>query len=254
MLLEDKCSPNFGTFESSFLHYKNVTRQYEDPEILKSIKELIPVSILEGNRLESLLTWYKNFMQWTPNQIICRKCTGNNNNSRDSVIMQTKVDPGNSWRVGKIEVHRCNQCGETKIFPRYNDVLKIAESRTGRCGEWSILFGAILNSLSMESRIVHDYLDHCWNEVYLGDRWYHVDSSLQYPDSIDHPYYYERNWKKQYTYVLAFSPNTIDDVTKTYTERWNDVLLRRQALIQGRSTNDIITDFQNSYSEIKPSY
>jgi transglutaminase/protease-like cytokinesis protein 3 len=45
-----------------------------------------------------------------------------------------------------------------------------------------MLFGAILNSLSIPTRIVHDYLDHCWNESMIDEKWVHVDSTLEYPD------------------------------------------------------------------------
>jgi hypothetical protein len=55
-----------------------------------------------------------------------------------------------------------------QVFPRYGEIIKIAESRTGRCSGWCILFGAILNSLYIETTIVHDYLDHCWND---SNRW-----------------------------------------------------------------------------------
>jgi hypothetical protein len=30
-----------------------------------------------------------------------------------------------------------------------------------------------------------------------------VDSTLDYPISLNHPYYYEENWRKEYKYVLA---------------------------------------------------
>lgn len=235
--------------------YKNVTRQYEDPRVLKLIRELIPQDVLADGTIVAILKWFKNFMNWTPNQIICSNCTINDKSSSGTRFMQTRVQTGNSWRVRKIEMHTCDNCGATQIFPRYNDVLKIAEMKTGRCGEWSILFGAILSSISMEARIVHDYLDHCWNEVLLDGKWSHVDSSLQYPDSFNNPHYYERNWKKQYAYVLAFSSDRIEDVTRTYTEQWDSVLLRRQRLEQVESVRYLtIEDLQNFYHRIKPSF
>ena len=85
-------------------------------------------------------------------------------------------------------------------------------TRIGRCSEWSILFGALLNSLSIQTRIVHDFLDHCWNES-LNMKWIHIDSTLEYPVSFNHPYYYEQNWGKKYKNVLAFSANGLEDVT-----------------------------------------
>lgn len=106
---------------------------------------------------------------------------------------------------------------------------KIAQTRIGRCSEWSMLFGAILNSLSFPTRIVHDYLDHCWNETYIRSSWIHIDSTLEYPISFNHPHYYEQNWSKEYEHVIAFSSNRIEDVTRFYTEKWdNEVLIRRK--------------------------
>ncbi len=110
--------------------------------------------------------------------------------------MQVKTLPSDSPIVRRTEVHTCTKCGSAKFFPRYNDVLEIAKTRIGRCSEWSILFGAILNSMSMKTRLVHDYLDHCWNEVLLDGNWIHADSTLDYPISLDHPHFYEQNWKK----------------------------------------------------------
>jgi peptide-N4-(N-acetyl-beta-glucosaminyl)asparagine amidase len=65
----------------------------------------------------------------------------------------------------KIEVFGCNSCNCEYAFPRYGEILKIAETKTGRCSEWSMLFGAMLSSLGIKTRIVHDFLDHCWNEA-----------------------------------------------------------------------------------------
>jgi peptide-N4-(N-acetyl-beta-glucosaminyl)asparagine amidase len=69
-------------------------------------------------------------------------------------------------------------CCLLQVFPRYGEIIKIAESGIGRCSEWSVLFGAILNSLYIKTRIVHDYLDHCWNESLIDGKWVDIDSTL----------------------------------------------------------------------------
>jgi peptide-N4-(N-acetyl-beta-glucosaminyl)asparagine amidase len=154
--------------------------------------------------------------------------------------MQQLVEAGSSWKLRKTETHTCPKCGYRLVFPRYAEVLKIAESRTGRCSEWSMLFGAMLSSISMPVRIVQDYLDHCWNEISLDNknddtnnnntsqRWVHVDSTLSFPISLDHPHYYEQNWGKKYLHVLAFDANKVEDVTRRYTEQWDKVTQRRE--------------------------
>jgi len=131
------------------------------------------------------------------------------------------------------------------FFPRYLGILNIAQARIGRCSEWSILFGAILNSLSIQTRIVHDFLDHCWNESSLNRNWIHIDSTLEYPISFNHPYYYEQNWGKKYEYVLVFSPNDLEDVTGNYTQNWQMVQKRR-----GKKDKDKLKEFRKSYLAI----
>ena len=211
--------------------------------------KLIPEDV-QKNDLVALLKWFKTFMNWTPKQISCNNCNAGKDSSEITQFMDFKVLAGDS-NIRKIEVHTCSRCGAVHHFPRYNDVLEIATTRTGRCSEWSILFGAILNSVSLNARIVQDYLDHCWNEVLLDGKWVHVDSTLDYPISLDHPHFYEQNWKKNYAYVLAFTSDGIEDVTQKYTEQWNNILERRQKLQIGRFKNcTLIPDLENFYSSI----
>ncbi|MDW0137212.1 MAG: hypothetical protein QOK70_05470, partial [Nitrososphaeraceae archaeon] len=56
----------------------------------------------------------------------------------------------------------------------------------------------------------------------------------------DHPYYYEQNWGKKYEYVLAFSANSIEDVTTHYTQQWLKVQKRR-------GKKDKIEEFKEIY-------
>jgi peptide-N4-(N-acetyl-beta-glucosaminyl)asparagine amidase len=215
------------TIKNVFLLYNGISEQYNDPEILEKIRSLIPEQILqlsEDDKIKSLLGWFKNdFMSWTPKDPLCTKCM------EDKVAMQVQVMIGMSWKLRTIEIHRCNKCGYEYTFPRYGDILKIAEIRTGRCSEWSMLFGAIMNALKTETRIVHDFLDHCWNEAMIQGKWVHMDSTLAYPISVNHPYYYEQNWGKKYEYVLAFSNGgRVEDVTQRYTQDFDAVKQRRK--------------------------
>ena len=214
----------FPSYASSFRLYKSVSEQYNDRSILDSVKRLIPEKVLQliadDQILKPLLHWFKHdFMKWMPKGPHCLKC----NNGQMSIQL---VDD-NSGTIRKTEIHVCNVCGSKQIFQRYDSILRIAETRIGRCSEWSILFGAITNSLPIQTRIVHDYLDHCWNESLINNKWVHIDSTLDYPISFDHPYYYEQNWGKNYEYVLAFSANSVEDVTTRYTQQWYLVQKRR---------------------------
>jgi hypothetical protein len=36
-----------------------------------------------------------------------------------------------------IEIHMCQKCRVVTRFPRYESVVKLCDTRTGRCGEWA---------------------------------------------------------------------------------------------------------------------
>jgi peptide-N4-(N-acetyl-beta-glucosaminyl)asparagine amidase len=263
--------------KDTFLLYKRVTEQYENPEILKKVRSLIPQDIVlkttkEDSNIIPLLKWFKNeFMKSTPKDPVCEMCinksdshsdvSDSSSSTRRSVaaatpIMQVKkIIVGNSWKMRNVETFVCNACNYEYAFPRYGEILKIAETKTGRCTEWSMLFGAMLSSLGIKTRIVHDFLDHCWNEAILSsspppppssedEQWVHVDSTLDYPISLNHPHYYEENWIKEYQYVLAFTADRVEDVTKTYTLKWETIQQRRL-----KNKNNAI-DFPKLYSKI----
>src|SRR5919109_4128978 len=136
------------------LLYKEVSKQYDNHNILNCVRNLIPKKLVsnievkdKGEPLKSVLQWFKrDFMRWTPKDPKCKKC---------NVSMISQSMGGNSWKLRSIEAYTCNNCYSVQVFPRYGEILKIAESRTGRCSEWSMLFGAMLNSLSIKTRIVH---------------------------------------------------------------------------------------------------
>jgi hypothetical protein len=212
-----------SSYAETFTLYKRISEQYSNQAILDSIKQLVPDTVLKLSRedqsLKPILHWFKNdFMKWMPKELQCTRCNR---------PMRVQVIEGDSTTLRKTEIHTCDICGSKQIFPRYDKIVRIAETRIGRCSEWSILFGAILNSLSIQTRIVHDYLDHCWNESLIDKKWVHIDSTLDFPISLNHPYYYEQNWGKKYVYVLAFSSDTLEDVTTGYTQHWDLVQKRR---------------------------
>ncbi|TVP40378.1 transglutaminase domain-containing protein [Candidatus Nitrosocosmicus arcticus] len=214
--------------------YKQVTKQYLDKTLLKSVNDQVPIKIrkefdkdlkqysdyLIPTKL--LLDWFKNdFMKWMSKTPLCPTC---------GKPMILRFVQGNSWIVRSVEYYNCPHCNFSQNFPRYGEIENISFHRIGRCTEWSFLFGAILNSLGISTRIVHDFLDHCWNESLIDGQWIHVDSTLEYPISLNHPSYYEKNWNKQYLYVLAFSDNKVVDVTMNYTNMWTAIIERRKKL------------------------
>jgi peptide-N4-(N-acetyl-beta-glucosaminyl)asparagine amidase len=251
----------FPYTKESFILYKNVARQYKDKEVLAYVNHLIPSKIKEeiiitisrenNNDIEFLkpiLDWFKkDYMKWMSSnssrsnkKIKCQNC---------NIPLHFRINKGNSWKLRMTEIYECLNCNSSKIvFPRYGEIKRIADSRIGRCSEWSMLFGALLNSLSIETRIVQDYLDHCWNEALIDDKWIHIDSTLEYPISLNHPHYYEKNWAKKYKYILAFSYNYVDDVTSSYTDEWQNVQERRKK--DNKKKENIMESFKNFYTEI----
>jgi Zn ribbon nucleic-acid-binding protein len=240
----DRSSINTDTFAL----YKEISKQYNDIEILTYVKQLIPYNMLaqfdsynhyEDQSFKVLLQWFKTeFMKWMPKNLQCNTCNKQ---------MKLQLLPGTSWKLRSTEVYECIRCGSRYIFPRYAEIKKIAGTRIGRCSEWSTLFGAILNSLSVPTRIVHDYLDHCWNESCIRQNWIHIDSTLAYPISFNHPHYYEQNWNKKYEYIIAFSANSIEDVTRRYTEKWDTEVLTRRT---ENKTDRKIDAFTKIYSTL----
>lgn len=274
--------------KDTFLLYKRITEQYSDPEILNKVRSLIPQEIVLKTKINEpygnivpLLKWFKTeFMKWTPTEPVCENCINNirsrrkgsnrlDNSNRSSSqksittteeetddIIETpkmqlkKIIEGNSWQIRKVEIYVCGTCNCEFAFPRYGEILKITKTKMGRCSEWSFLFGAMLSSLGIKTRIVHDFLDHCWNEMSLSSpgskNWIHIDSTLDYPISINHPHYYEQNWKKEYQYVLAFTADNVENVTETYTQRGEEIQQKRLL----KNKNNVI-GFQKLYSMIK---
>src|SRR5215212_6970820 len=165
------------------------------------LKDIVLQTTKDDWNIVPLLRWFKNdFMKWTPKDPVCEMCVNRSNGHRNVIggssdsrpvappppIMQVKkIIMGNSWKIRKLELFICNSCNYEYALPRYGEILKIAETKTGRCSEWSMLFGAMLSSLGIKTRIVHDFLDHCWNEAMLSSpegekKWVHVDSTLDY--------------------------------------------------------------------------
>jgi len=93
--MTSRCDLDYGTVENSFLLYKNVTRQYNDPKVLRTIRELIPDNALQNGSLESLLKWFKDFMKWIPNRPVCSICMGKKKKYEEKIFMKSNIKTGN---------------------------------------------------------------------------------------------------------------------------------------------------------------
>lgn len=141
--------------------------------------------------------------------------------------------------VRRVEIWACGAegCGGSGRFPRYRDAAPVLlQTRRGRCGEWAKAFSVLCRARdALNVRLVYDWTDHVWVEVLLepeggGSRepeWTHCDVC---EGVVGDGMMYERDWGKQLTWVFALgSDGSVEDVTRAYTERWDEVLARRAA-------------------------
>ena len=130
----------------------------EDPELLKFARSLVPFTDLMANEskyaqsddykyihrydtdvlfLKRMTLWFKqDFMEWV-NQPKCYICEASGNES--DVVGKGVVGPESleerEGGANRVELYQCNKCGSNLRFPRYNKVVKLLETRQGRCGE-----------------------------------------------------------------------------------------------------------------------
>jgi len=139
----------FPYTKDSFILYKNVARQYRDRKVLAYVNRLIP-SKIKGEimitisreikmtyLLKPLLSWFKkDYMKWMNSS--CNKTIKCQNYN---MLLHFSLIKSNSWKLRMTEVYGCYNCNSSKIiFPRYEEIKRIADSRIGRCSEWSMLF------------------------------------------------------------------------------------------------------------------
>lgn len=233
---------NDAQFEEKVRPYISKVLLYEDPVRQEVARKTVPLDNLEEKALVSLakegnfkpskveedhafllqlLFWFKRSFSWV-NAPPCDGC-GNETTAQG---MGNALPSEIQYGATRVELYRCNSCSRVTRFPRYNDPLKLVETRTGRCGEWANCFTLYCRSFGYESRLVLDFTDHVWTECYseaLG-RWMHLDPC----EAIyDRPLLYEKGWGKKLNYVIAIAKDGVYDVTKRYTRKWNEVLSRR---------------------------
>ena len=222
-------SRNFN-FEKSINFCRERIFHYKDEKLKEKILEIIPrkeSNIPDSKYIKELLHWFKkNFFSWC-NKPKCPKCNLCENNIISSQIENKPTKEEEKNLAYRVEIYKCEKCKYDNIrFPRYNNPLKLLETKTGRCGEWANLFGCILNACGYKTRFIDNFEDHVWNEYYNEEekRWIHIDSC---EEAYDQPLLYEQGWGRIMTYILAFSIDEVKDVTPRYVKNWNDVIERR---------------------------
>ncbi|KAI1301877.1 Peptide-N(4)-(N-acetyl-beta-glucosaminyl)asparagine amidase [Halotydeus destructor] len=176
--------------------------------------------------LAELTAWFKNeFFRWFDTGICSSQNCVNHGQKMRFIGRSARLFNGD---MTSVESYQCVSCSQQFHFPRFNDPEQLLQSRKGRCGEWANAFTCICSALGFKARIVIDWTDHVWTEVYSDTlkRWLHVDPC---ENAIDTPLMYEVGWKKSLTYCIAIRPNEVQDVTWRYTCNPQRVLERRRA-------------------------
>ncbi|KAK9131624.1 hypothetical protein Scep_011152 [Stephania cephalantha] len=240
-----QASDNGRAFEQRIRPYVTQVLMYEDRVRQEAARRTVPMDELEEKALVSLakegnfkpskveqdhafllqlLLWFKRSFRWV-NSPPCDYCTGGTEFYGMGVALPAEIQ-----FQGAVSVQR------TTRFPRYNDPLKLVETRRGRCGEWANCFTLYCRAFGYESRLVLDFTDHLWTECYssyLG-RWMHLDPC---EGIYDNPLLYEKGWGKKLNYVIAVSKDGVYDVTKRYTRKWHEVLTRRNITTESIASN-----------------
>ncbi|KAL0552630.1 hypothetical protein IC582_011748 [Cucumis melo] len=234
-------------FEKKIRSYVDQVRLYEDPKSQESARKTVPVDELQEKAIVSLakegkyepskqeqdhafllqlLFWFKQSFRWV-NAPSCEHCG-------DTTTFQDMGDPlPSELQFGgyRVELYGCNSCQKVTRFPRFNNPVKLTETRRGRCGEWANCFTFYCRVFGYESQLILDLTDHVWTECFshLLGRFMHLDPCEAV---YDQPLLYEKGWNKKLNYVIAISIDGVRDVTKHYTRQWNEVLSRRNIITE----------------------
>ena len=232
-------------FEDSIRGDMQLISNYKDPETQKKIKEIVPKrkeNSTSQEYVKELLHWYKKeFFSWC-NKPKCPICDSDKNIQNLGACRSNEFEK--KYQASTTELYSCLGCGGIEVrFPRYNHPIKLLQTKTGRCGEWANLFGAILYTCGFKTRLVSNYEDHVWNEFYNEEekRWIHVDSC---EEAYDTPLVYEQGWGRVMTFIVAASDEEIVDVTPRYVKDWCIVKERRSEKMEN-NLKAVIRNYNN---------
>ena len=195
----------------------------------KKIKEIIPQrppGSTSEQYVKILLQWYKKeFFTWC-NKPKCPGCGQNDKNYKVINYGEKPNEEEKKFLAYRTEIYFCNNCNKEVRFARYNKTIKLLETKTGRCSEWSNLFGGILYTCGFKTRLINNFEDHVWNEFYNEEekRWIHIDSC---EEAYDTNLVYEQGWGRVMTFILGMSDDGLVDVTPRYIKDWKIVNERR---------------------------
>ena len=219
-------------FEPSISSEQQKIKNYQDPITQQKILSIIPKrpeNSTDEEYIKILLHWFKHeFFSWC-DRPKCPKC--NSNSQVQTVGTSGPNQMEQCFQCSRTEVYCCKNCQNCEVrFPRYNNPIKLIETKTGRCGEWSNMFGCVLFACGFKTRLIHNFEDHVWNEYYdeSKKRWIHLDPC---EEQYDKPLVYDQGWGRVMTFVIACSKEEISDVTMRYVKDWEDCKKRRSEVM-----------------------
>ena len=222
---------------SSIISIAQKISEYDDAVKLDECLDYIPLAEIfesaaqdqensardEGDRVViALLKWFKSHFKWV-NAAPCAHCGNTETVGRGGT---SPNEEEKKYGTQVTEVWHCDKCNSDTRFPRYNDLYKLLETESGRCGEWCHVMTYLLKSLGKDVRYIWNSEDHVWNEVWSDNekRWIHVDSCEA---AFDKPLIYADGWGKKMAYVIAVSNQGCKDVTNRYVRRPDAALPRK---------------------------
>ena len=113
--LVNRTVPTSRAIKDTFVLYKGISKQYDDPDILNYVRNLVPGKLVSDTevrdtdqRLRLVLQWFKkDFMRWIPKGPKCKKC------NKPMIAQSIK---GNSWKLRSMEMYTCNNCCSLQCF------------------------------------------------------------------------------------------------------------------------------------------
>ena len=100
--------------------------------------------------LKDFAAWFKREFPYYYND--CFYCT----TKGEYFGIVSSSDEEREYKSNVTEIYWCSNCSSLHRFPRFNNVIKVLETRRGRCGEYSNLFQRILRLLGYQTRWVAD--------------------------------------------------------------------------------------------------
>lgn len=193
------------------------TAPEKERKILKNIARVL-LLLISALLIFSLIFWvYAEVQGYVGIQKIVNEIKANSTDQEALVKNLLKwehenVDFSYAPLTGSINIDRI-----LKVFVYSNRPNLIFYHKLGACGEFSTLFMEMAGIAGVQTRIAGTPgEDHQWNEVFINGKWMHVDSTLNPPDSFDHPHVYENEWRWNLSKVYAYYNDEQIDVTDAY--------------------------------------